>query len=92
MSKANPQSSQNPSGLEATLRSPAAPLDRADLRGRALAPGEPFYSMKLVSGRSFAEVIAEARTLDQRLALLPHAPAVSRNAFRSSPSCASTLR
>jgi WD40 repeat protein len=34
--------------------------------------GEPFYAMELVDGRSLAEVIAEARKLDARLALLPH--------------------
>ena len=39
--------------------------------------GEPFYAMKLVSSRSFEEVIAETRTLDQRLALLPHVLAVA---------------
>ncbi len=33
--------------------------------------GRPFYAMKLVSGRSLAEVIRGARTLDERLALLP---------------------
>lgn len=39
--------------------------------------GEPFYAMKLVSGRSLSEVIATTKTLDQRLALLPHALAVA---------------
>jgi WD40 repeat protein/serine/threonine protein kinase len=39
--------------------------------------GEPFYAMKLVSGRSLDEVIATAKTLDQRLALLPHVLAVA---------------
>jgi WD40 repeat protein len=39
--------------------------------------GAPFYAMKLVSGRSFAEVIDETRTLDQRLALLPHVLSVT---------------
>ena len=33
--------------------------------------GEPFYAMKLVSGRSLFDVIAERPTLDERLALLP---------------------
>ncbi|MBK9032119.1 MAG: serine/threonine protein kinase [Myxococcales bacterium] len=32
--------------------------------------GEPFYAMKLVSGRPLDRAIAEARTLEQRLALL----------------------
>jgi serine/threonine protein kinase len=39
--------------------------------------GEPFYSMKLVSGRSLAEVIKSTRTLDERLALLPNVVAVA---------------
>ena len=39
--------------------------------------GEPFYAMKLVSGRSLAEVIAEKKTLEERLALLPHVLAVA---------------
>lgn len=34
--------------------------------------GEPFFAMKLVSGTSFDEVIAKARTLEERMALLPH--------------------
>jgi WD40 repeat protein/serine/threonine protein kinase len=33
--------------------------------------GEPFYAMKLVSGRSLAAVLAETKTLEKRLALLP---------------------
>ncbi len=39
--------------------------------------GEPFYAMKLVSGRSLADVIAERTTLEERLALLPHVLAVA---------------
>ena len=39
--------------------------------------GEPFYAMKLVSGRSLADVIAERKTLQERLALLPHVLAVA---------------
>ena len=39
--------------------------------------GEPFYSMKLVSGRSLADVISERKTLEARLALLPHVLAVA---------------
>ncbi len=39
--------------------------------------GRPFYAMEMVSGRSFDRVIAEARTLDARLALLPHMIAVA---------------
>ena len=34
--------------------------------------GAPFYAMKLVTGRSLEDVIAESLTLPQRLALLPH--------------------
>jgi WD40 repeat protein/serine/threonine protein kinase len=39
--------------------------------------GEPFYAMKLVTGRSFDEIIAESRSLDERLALLPHVRAAA---------------
>ncbi len=39
--------------------------------------GEPFYAMKLVSGRSFDRVLAEATTLPARLALLPHVLAIA---------------
>ena len=39
--------------------------------------GEPFYAMKLVSGRPLGEVIIEARTLGERLALLPDVIAVA---------------
>jgi WD40 repeat protein/tRNA A-37 threonylcarbamoyl transferase component Bud32 len=39
--------------------------------------GEPFLAMKLVRGRSLAEVMDEAQTLVQRLALLPHLLAVA---------------
>ncbi|HLL81291.1 MAG TPA: protein kinase, partial [Longimicrobium sp.] len=39
--------------------------------------GEPFYAMKLVSGRSLADVIGATPTLRERLALLPHALAVA---------------
>ena len=39
--------------------------------------GAPFYAMKLVSGRSFDRVIADARTLPARLALLPHVLAIA---------------
>jgi hypothetical protein len=35
--------------------------------------GEPFYAMKLVVGRSLEEAVAEAKTPEARLALLPHA-------------------
>ncbi|HEX2570079.1 MAG TPA: protein kinase [Polyangia bacterium] len=39
--------------------------------------GEPFYTMKIISGRSLKELIDEARGLDGRLALLPHILAVA---------------
>ncbi|SEU14168.1 WD40 repeat domain-containing serine/threonine protein kinase [Stigmatella erecta] len=39
--------------------------------------GELFYSMKLVSGRSLAEVVSELKSLKERLALLPHVLAVA---------------
>ncbi|WP_224362835.1 serine/threonine-protein kinase [Hyalangium versicolor] len=39
--------------------------------------GEPFYAMKLVSGRSLARLIESMKTLDERLAALPHVLAVA---------------
>ena len=39
--------------------------------------GEPFYAMKLVTGRSVRELIDERRSLDERLALLPNVIAVA---------------
>jgi WD40 repeat protein/tRNA A-37 threonylcarbamoyl transferase component Bud32 len=39
--------------------------------------GEPFYAMKLVSGRSLADLIAHTPTLEERLGLLPHLLAVA---------------
>jgi WD40 repeat protein len=39
--------------------------------------GEPFYAMRLVSGRSLVEVINERKRLEERLALLPHVLAVA---------------
>jgi serine/threonine protein kinase/predicted negative regulator of RcsB-dependent stress response len=39
--------------------------------------GEPFYAMKLVSGRSLDEVVAEAKTFEERLALLPTCLAIA---------------
>src|SRR5262245_42596676 len=38
--------------------------------------GEPYYSMRLVSGQPLDAVIAAAGSLDERLALLPHVIAV----------------
>lgn len=39
--------------------------------------GEPYYSMRLVSGRPFNTVIADTTTLDERLALVPNVIAVA---------------
>jgi WD40 repeat protein len=39
--------------------------------------GTPFYAMKLVSGRSLRDLIGEAKTNDQRIALLDHVIAVA---------------
>jgi tetratricopeptide (TPR) repeat protein len=39
--------------------------------------GEPFFAMKLVSGRPLDRVIADARTLEDRLALLPRIAAAA---------------
>jgi tetratricopeptide (TPR) repeat protein len=39
--------------------------------------GEPFYAMRLVAGRSFDQVIAEATTYQQRVARLPNALAIA---------------
>jgi len=39
--------------------------------------GDPFFSMKLVSGKPFSRVVRRAKTLGQRLALLPHVLAVA---------------
>jgi hypothetical protein len=39
--------------------------------------GAPFYTMKLVGGRSFHAMIAEAKTLEARLALVPTVLAVA---------------
>ncbi len=39
--------------------------------------GEPFYAMKLVTGRPLDEVIADAKSFEQRLALVPNVLAVA---------------
>ena len=39
--------------------------------------GEPFFAMKLVSGRPLDKVIADARTLEERIALLPRIAAAT---------------
>jgi serine/threonine protein kinase/tetratricopeptide (TPR) repeat protein len=42
-----------------------------------LPSGEPFFVMKLIEGRSLAEVARDAHTLPRRLALLPHLLAIT---------------
>ena len=68
-----------PSG-DATTRFQREALITARLQHPGIVPvyeagrwpsGEPFFAMKLVAGRPLDQVIAEARTLDQRIALLP---------------------
>ncbi len=39
--------------------------------------GQPFYAMKFISGRPLSQLIAEAGTLERRMALLPHVIAVA---------------
>jgi tetratricopeptide (TPR) repeat protein len=39
--------------------------------------GEPYFTMQLVRGRSLDEVVAQAKTLDRRLALVPNVLAVA---------------
>jgi WD40 repeat protein len=39
--------------------------------------GRPFYAMKFVSGQPLSALISKTRTLEQRLALLPHVIAVA---------------
>ncbi|HET9145378.1 MAG TPA: serine/threonine-protein kinase, partial [Sphingomicrobium sp.] len=39
--------------------------------------GTPFYAMKLVAGRPLRDLIAERRTIDERIALLHHVIAVA---------------
>src|SRR5713101_851327 len=45
--------------------------------GRWASSGKPYYAMKMVSGRSLAELIEEKKTLQERLALLPNVIAVA---------------
>ena len=39
--------------------------------------GQPFYAMKLISGRPLSEVIRGARSLGERLALVPRVTAIA---------------
>jgi len=47
------------------------------LEGGRWPSGEPFFTMKRVEGKPLDEAIAERTTLDERLALLPHAIATA---------------
>jgi serine/threonine protein kinase len=67
-------------GGEAEIRFRREALITARLQHPGIVPvyeagrwpsGEPFYAMKLVAGRPLDKVIGEARTLPDRLALLP---------------------
>ena len=73
-------------GTEAARRFIREALITARLQHPAIVPiyeagrwpsGEPFYAMKLVSGRSLDEVIKQKRTLADRLTLLPNIIAVA---------------
>jgi WD40 repeat protein/serine/threonine protein kinase len=46
-------------------------------QGGRWSTGEPFYAMRIVGGRSFRDVVADAQSLNERLALLPHLIAVA---------------
>jgi len=65
---------QNEALLTASVQHPAVvPIyERGELPG-----GQPFYTMKLVSGRSLRELIGERKALADRLALLPNVIAVA---------------
>ena len=69
------------SGADAERRFVREALVTARLEHPAIIPlheagrwptGQPFYTMKLISGRSLKDVIAEARSLEDRLLLLPN--------------------
>ncbi|HEY2748429.1 MAG TPA: protein kinase [Polyangia bacterium] len=73
-------------GAEAARRFIREALITARLQHPAIVPiyeagrwpsGEPFYAMKLVSGRSLDQVMKEARSLEDRLTLLPNIIAVA---------------
>src|SRR3954471_16459401 len=73
-------------GAEAARRFIREALITARLQHPAIVPiyeagrwpsGEPFYAMKLVSGRSLDHVIKSKKTLVERLALLPNIIAVA---------------
>jgi serine/threonine protein kinase/tetratricopeptide (TPR) repeat protein len=73
-------------GGEAAIRFRREALITARLQHPGIVPvyeagrwpsGEPFFAMKLVAGRPLDKVIAEARTLPDRLALLPRIAAAT---------------
>ncbi len=73
-------------GVEARVRFMREVAITARLQHPAIVPvyeagcwpgGEPFYAMKLISGCSLKEAIAEKKTLDERLSLLPNVIAVA---------------
>jgi serine/threonine protein kinase len=73
-------------GDEAEARFIREALITARLQHPAIVPvhdlgrspeGKPFYTMKMVCGRSLAELIQQTRTLAERLALLPNIIAVA---------------
>ncbi|MDB4971104.1 MAG: High-affnity carbon uptake protein Hat/HatR [Myxococcales bacterium] len=73
-------------GAEAARRFIREALITARLQHPAIVPiyeagrwpsGEPFYAMKLVSGRSLDQVIRAKKTLSERLTLLPNLIAVA---------------
>ena len=71
---------------DAAIRFVREALVTAHLQHPAIVPvyevgrwpsGQPFYAMKLVTGRPLSRVIADAPSLDERLALLPHVIAIA---------------
>jgi serine/threonine protein kinase len=74
------------SGSEAEARFIREALITARLQHPSIVPvydlarnseGKPFYSMKMVAGRSLAEALAEKKSLEQRLSLLPNLIAIA---------------
>ncbi len=72
--------------VDAAARFVREALVTANLQHPAIVPvyevgrwpsGQPFYAMKLVTGRPLSQVIDEAPDLDHRLALVPHVIAVA---------------
>ncbi len=71
---------------DAALRFAREAMITANLQHPAIVPvyevgrwtnGQPFYAMKLVSGRPLDQVIATTKTIDDRLALVSHVLAVA---------------